>query len=92
MWSKSNLLTNAVQDSGLGISLLKCVENFLKMNKLHLKDRFGTTMKVVDKLDPEDELHISLSAVGKMMLIPIFLSKDQVKELINHLQKVIENE
>jgi len=62
------------------------------MNKLKLKDRFNTTMNVVDKLDPEDELHISLSAVGKMMLIPIFLSKDQVTELINHLQNVIEND
>jgi len=62
------------------------------MNKLKLKDRFNTTMNVVDKLDYEDHLHISLTVDNDLMSIPIFLSKDQVTELINHLQNVIENE
>jgi len=62
------------------------------MNKLKLKDRFNTTMNVVDKLDYEDHLHISLTVDNDLMSIPVFLSKDQVTELINHLQNVIEND
>jgi hypothetical protein len=61
------------------------------MNKLIIKDRFDTTIKVADKFYALDDLHISLTVDNDLMSIPIFLSKDQVTELINHLQKVIEN-
>jgi hypothetical protein len=62
------------------------------MNKLIIKDRFDTTIKVADKFNALDDLHISLTVDNDLMSIPIFLSKDQVTELINHLQNVIENE
>jgi hypothetical protein len=92
MWSKLNLLTSVIQASVLGIGLWRCVENSLKMNKLIIKDRFDTTIKVADKFNALDDLHISLTVKNDLMSIPVFLSKEQVKELINHLQKVIENE
>ena len=62
------------------------------MNKIKLKDHFNTTIKVAEKFNALDDLHISLTVKNDLMSIPIFLSKEQVKELINHLQKVIENE
>jgi hypothetical protein len=62
------------------------------MNRLKLKDRFNTTIKVADKFNALEDLPISLTVYNDFMSIPIFLSKEQVKELINHLQKVIENE
>jgi hypothetical protein len=92
MWLKLNLLTSVIQASVLGTGLLRCVENSLKMNKLKLKDDFDTTMKVADKFNALEDLPISLTVNNDLMSIPVFLSKEQVKQLINHLQKVIENE
>jgi len=37
MWSKLNLLTNAIQASALGISLWRCVENSLKMREIKFR-------------------------------------------------------
>jgi hypothetical protein len=62
------------------------------MNKLIITDRFDTTIKVADKFNALDDLHISLTVNNDLMSIPIFLRKDQVTELINHLQNVIEND
>ena len=62
------------------------------MNKLYFKDQFDTTIKVADKFNALDYLHISLTVDNGLMSIPVFLSKEQVKQLIIHLQKVIENE
>jgi predicted DNA-binding ArsR family transcriptional regulator len=62
------------------------------MYKIHLTDRFETTMYVSNKFNNLDDLHISLTVDNDLMSIPVFLSKEQVKELINHLKKVIENE
>jgi hypothetical protein len=62
------------------------------MNKLIITDRFDTTIKVADKFNALEDLPISLTVDNDLMSIPVFLSKEQVKELINHLQKVIENE